>query len=52
MRRRLIQYGGSKEVRKRHEDGGRFLIYLLDRSFDLVTVGIGGCMSDVSTQET
>jgi hypothetical protein len=43
---------GREDVGKRLEDGGCFLIYLLDRSFDFMTVGIRSCMGDVSTEET
>ena len=43
---------GRKAVGKRLEDGSRFLVYLLDRSFDFMAVSIRSCMSDVCTEET
>ena len=43
---------GREKVRKRLKDGGSFLVYLLDGSFDFMTVGIGCCMSDVNAEET
>jgi len=43
---------GREAVGKRLEDDSCFLVYLLDRSFDYMAVGIRSCMSDVSTEET
>ena len=43
---------GRENVGKRLEDGCGFLDYLLDGSFDFMTVGIRCCMSDVSAEET
>ena len=43
---------GREAVGKLLEDGSRFLVYLLDRSFDFMAVGIRSCMSDVSPKET
>ena len=43
---------GREMVGERLEDGCGFLVYLLDGSFDFMTVGIGCCMSDVNAKET
>ena len=43
---------GREKVRKRLEDDCGSLVYLLDGSFDFMTVGIGCCMSDVNAEET
>jgi hypothetical protein len=43
---------GREGVGKRLEDGGCFLIYLLDRPFDFMTVGIRSCVSNVSLEKT
>ena len=43
---------GRENIGKRLEDGCSFLVYLLDGSFDFMTVGIGCCMSDVNAEET